>query len=518
MNKTNCYIYAFATFGHPNDFRQTPFLYNNPDVAQKIKVFDLSNAIKVFPDSKIYSIRKEKIGNVNLIAYAIYTYAQEQASKRDGTFIGSSIILENELSEENLIISCLNEFHKKLTEKNLQNGVLKVNHSKDFVPVENLKDFDKINFNLREIDNLNFAQNSNKQLVVYCATIPNKLQHIFKKSIGLLNVYDTIYFTKSEDVAKFVQQRGIFPIIDEKEFDSKIQKLEEERKRIIQAFHDELTREKQELEEYTKKLDSEYNKQIEENKKQYEENNKRIEEYTVNYLRNIEIYAKSLDDSMSNLNKKEKFDNVRQQHIENKQKFNDSINKQEKPKLINSNWATNTPATSESPQYPTTPRTKQKTHSERQSDYSHESWGFGIWKTATVVLFLLWMGTLMYFLLFNKPEKEMVIINEPTQELTAPEDTETMPIQELNPIPNEELNEHDYRLIAKKIKYDTEVNEVVEIIFKNNPTDIKNNYDEQQDVYSKQLIEKNKDCFEYKSGIFYFVKDTLRHIPSYKKQ
>lgn len=70
--------------------------------------------------------------------------------------------------------------------------------------------------------------------------------------------------------------------------------------------------------------------------------------------------------------------------------------------------------------------------------------------------------------------------------------------------------------LPKKIKYNTEVSEVVEIIFKGNPTDIKNNYEGQKEVYSKQLIDKNKDCFEDRNGVSYFVKDTLKHIPSYK--
>ena len=105
MDNNNSYIFAFATFGHPNDFRQTPLKNNNPELAKQVKVFDLSNAIKVFPNSTVYSIRKELIGNSKLISYSIYTYAQEQTSKRDGTFIGSSIILENNLAEEKYVIS-----------------------------------------------------------------------------------------------------------------------------------------------------------------------------------------------------------------------------------------------------------------------------------------------------------------------------------------------------------------------------------------------------------------------------
>ena len=160
MENTNCYIFAFATFGHPNDFRQTPFKYGNPEIAKQVKIFDLSNAIKVFPNSTIYSIRKESIRSSKLISYSIYSFAQEQASKRDGTFIGSSIILENAIADEHYVLNCLNEFHQKLTENNLNDGILKVNHSKDFVPISNLSDFDKIENPQTEIANLNFNINN----------------------------------------------------------------------------------------------------------------------------------------------------------------------------------------------------------------------------------------------------------------------------------------------------------------------------------------------------------------------
>lgn len=234
MENTNCYIFAFATFGHPNDFRQTPFKYGNPDIAKQVKVFDLSNAIKVFPNSTIYSIRKESISSSKLISYSIYSFAQEQASKRDGTFIGSSIILENAIANEQYVLTCLNEFHQKLTENNLNNGILKVNHSKDFIPISNLSDFDKIENPQIEIADLNFNIN-NKNLVVYCDTSPNKLAMFLSKSIDLLNIYDAIYFTNSNEVAKFVLQKGIFKLIqnvgDKLEFEKEINILIEERKR-----------------------------------------------------------------------------------------------------------------------------------------------------------------------------------------------------------------------------------------------------------------------------------------------
>src|SRR5690554_229509 len=179
----NYFISAFGTFGNPNGFRQSYWFTDDRNIVNSIKTFDLNtNAIKLFPKSKVYAIRKDYANGRNVIAYSVYSYAKEQNSDRSGTFIGSSILFIDQISEENITLNCLNDFHNNLKNKNIQNDTITVNHSEN-LSVSKPKDFDKINFQLREIDNLNFVQNSNKQLVVYCETNPSKLQALFKKSI-----------------------------------------------------------------------------------------------------------------------------------------------------------------------------------------------------------------------------------------------------------------------------------------------------------------------------------------------
>ena len=87
----------------------------------------------------------------------------------------------------------------------------------------------------------------------------------------------------------------------------------------------------------------------------------------------------------------------------------------------------------------------------------------------------------------------------------------------MKPLPNAELNEDYYRSVAKNITYKSKIEDVVKVIFDKNPTDIKSNYAGQEDIYSKHLIELNKQCFEEKDGLYYFTKDTIRHIPTFKK-
>ena len=255
-------LVAFGTFGNPNGFKQT-FFVGNQNLAKSIKTFDLNtNAIKLFANSRIYSIRKENTNGFNAIAYSLYTYAKEQNSERSGTFIGSSILYTNKIAKEEITISQLNEFHNQLVNKNVSNNTISVNHSDKFI-VGLPKDFNKIEFNLREIENLNFSQNIEKNLVVFCNVNENNLKYFFEKSIDLLNAYNTIYFTDSNEVGEFVLQKGIFKIIqnfgEKKDFEIEINNLIEERKRKRDLSISEFEKEIQKINEVVADLNQRTN-------------------------------------------------------------------------------------------------------------------------------------------------------------------------------------------------------------------------------------------------------------------
>jgi hypothetical protein len=527
MENTSCYIFAFATFGHPNDFRQTPFKYNNPDVGKQIKVFDLSNAIKVFPNSTIYSIRKERIGNSKLISYSIYTFAQEQASKRDGTFIGSSIILENKLAEEKYVIDCLNEFHQKLTENNLVNGVLKVNHSKDFISNGTLTDFDKIKNPQIEILDLNFNLNNNS-LVVYCDTSPNKLELFFKNSIDLLNVYDTIYFTKSNEVAEFVIQKGIFKLIqnveDRKEFEKEINNLIDERKRKREQSISDFEREFQRINDDKNRTIQEFKTQLEQNERTHLANEKNLKDSKDDINKIGQFYddfsgkTKSLINQLRHNNGK--LEDVNQIHNSNKMLFNTGVSDLKRPAYV-----TNIPKAKPKGNLVIenqNQRFESKSNgSQNVNDEKKKKNKIDVFKVATLILSFLLIFTLVYFL-FIKSDKVVEPIPNQEQQSSAPNEvlsiqTTIIELEELNPKSNAELNENDYQIIAKQLNYNTKIEDVVKTIYDKNPTDIKNNYTGQEENYGKHLIELNKNCFEENNGVYYFSRDTLLHIPSYKK-
>lgn len=531
MENTNCYIFAFATFGHPNDFRQTPFKYVNPEIAKKVKVFDLSNAIKVFPNSTIYSIRKESIRNSKLISYSIYSFAQEQASKRDGTFIGSSIMLENAIADEQYILKCLNEFHQKLTENNLNNGVLKVNHSKDFIPISNLSDFDKIENPQVEIADLNFNTN-NESLVVYCDTSPSQLAKFLNKSIDLLNIYDTIYFTNSDEVAKFVLQKGIFKLIqnvgDKLEFEREINNLIEERERKREQSISEFEREVQRINEEKNRTIQEFKNQIEQSERTHFDNEKKLKESKDDINKTAHFYDDFLNKTKHLISQLRhhngKLDEVKQIHNSNKILFNSGISDLKRP-----NYTTTIAK----------PKPKGKLHIEHQRQEIEHSSGhrrreqredgeekankIDIFKVATLVLAFLLIVTWVYFLFFkSSSENETQIIQSQEHVDIIPQEPEQKRDEieksaDLNPKSNSLLNKNDYGIVAKNLKNNMKLDEVVKVIFNKNPTEIGNIYSGQKAIYSNYLIELNKQCFEERDGSYYFTKDTIKHIPTFKK-
>ncbi len=512
MENINCYIFAFATFGHPNDFRQTPFKYGNPEIAKQVKVFDLSNAIKVFPNSTIYSIRKERIGKSKLISYAIYTFAQEQASKRDGTFIGSSIILENKITNEEYVINCLNEFHQKLTENNLNNGILKVNHSKDFIPITKLSDFEKIKNPEKEITFLNF-NNNNNNLVVYCDISNVKLASLFNKSIDLLNVYDTIYFTDSKEVGEFVHQKGIFKLIqnvgEKRDFEKEINSLIEERKRKREQSISEFERELQRINEDKNQTIQEFKNQIEQSERTHLENDRKLKESKEDIKKIDQFYDDFLNKTKNLINQLRhnngKLEEVKQIHNNNKVLFNSGISDLKRP-----NYTTSI----------SKPKAKGKLNVEQpipNSNILQDQTKFGIYpestrnkidffKVATLIFGALLIFTWVYIYLAGSENSEY---ND--------EQNQNNFKSHLFTEPNSKLSEKDCKIVSTKINYEYKLDTIVDIIFKLNPNDIQFTYEKYREKYSTLLYNENENCFEIIDNDTVFKKDSIKNIPSFKK-
>lgn len=521
-------LIAFGTFGNPNGFRQT-FFVGSKELAKSVKTFDLNtNALKLFPNSKIYSIRKEYAAGFNSIAYSLYSFAKEQNSDRSGTFIGSSILFTERIGEEIITLNQLNEFHSSLIAKNVQNDVIMVNHS-DKLSVSKPKEFEKLEYQLRDIENLNFIQSTGKTLVVFSPINEDVLSNLFKNSIDLLNVYDTIYFTDSREVAEFVNQKGIFKIIqnvgDKLDFEQEIQNLLEERKRKREQSISDFEREVQRLNDDKLNTISDFKVQIEQNERVHKENEQRINESKKD-LETIEQFYKEfsikIQELVNQLKSGRKLEEVKQIYNENKNRFIEGLNTLKRPNYINK-LPKNNPKSNLKPEYQSTKIDhKHRRHKDEIEVLEHsDGYKIDVFKIASLILGLLLVFSWVYFLFFKDEQAEPKTIQQEIVNKPIPEKIEEKPtpleLQPLNPVPNSELNENDYRLVAKKLNYNSKIDDIVKLIFDKNPTDIKSHYIGQEGIYSKHLLELNKDCFEEKNGTYFFSKDTLRHIPSYKK-
>lgn len=338
----NVILAAFGTFGNPYGFRQTFFLGNikNPN---DVKSFDLNTvAIKLFPNSRMYAIRKEISNSNKLVSYSVYDFANEPNSTRGGTFIGSSILFIDKISEESITTSCLIDFQENLVKNNVDNDEIKVNHSNKLLNVIKPIDFDKLEFNLKEVEDLSFTQFSGKSLVVYCKTSSDKLQQLLKDALDLLNIYDVIYFTESREVAEFVNQKGIFKLIqnvgDKKDFEQEISNLQEERKRKRDLSILEFEKEIQKLEDDKNRLLNDFKTQIEQSEKQHQENNRKIQEAKNNLETVKQFYndfSFKIKDSINQLESSGKLDEVKQLYNENKRRFIEGVHHLQKPIFIN---------------------------------------------------------------------------------------------------------------------------------------------------------------------------------------
>lgn len=219
VKQSDFFISHFGNFGKENGFKQFIFSSNHTNF-NDVKSFDLDeDSIKIFPKTKMYSIRKESIKEQNIISYSIYTSVENNM-----LFCGSSILFINKIAEEYIILTNLNELHNKFFKNNIQNTNIEISHVNDLKIIKP-KYFDNIHLYLKDIDNINNKEFTNQSLIVYCKTNPDNIQKMFEQSLPLLNFYDTIYFTESYQIAEYVHKKNIFKVIDAKQFEETIIQL-----------------------------------------------------------------------------------------------------------------------------------------------------------------------------------------------------------------------------------------------------------------------------------------------------
>ena len=475
---------VFGTFGKPYGFQQ--YFYFETSFNQSL---DLNtNAIEIYPDTELYSVKKEIHNGAFAICISIYTYAKEVSSGRGGTFIGSSILLIDSYTKAENIYSLLKELHSDVihNEKNIVNNTLQVQQATQLV-VKEPTNFENIKSNISSIKETGYFSNSIIPSKKFLIIPENGLQEnediqivkFIKESIECFPDVDTMFFTFDNNVIQYVNQKGLLKKVNWNSFINQ--------REIIKQEKEELNR----IEELKKKQEDEEKRKSQNNKHQRNTSNH------YNTPNNNDFVGWQYN------GQKWKAEEVKKRVQEYNRLFEYCSQLQKRTANISNT------------QYKT--EYKFENPSTKENEYPRINYKFLFSFLLNIILLLF---IVFYFLFFNDPKIEYINNKQAVQEEEVkPQITNTNKPSsaDLTPTPNNELNPNDRRLIAKeKIKNKTD-NEITMLVFSKNPTEIKSMYSEQVGNYAKILVTLNKECFEKKDSTFICTCDSLNHIPSFKK-
>lgn len=503
----NLLILAFGTFGHPNDFRQTVFGTDQNKIGGSVKTFDLNiNAIKIFPGGKLYALRKEIINGLSIISYSLYTFAKEQNSDREGTFIGSSFVFINDLPEENFILNKLNEFHNGLIKNNLSDQTLKVKHSQDF-KVPAIADLDKFSFNTRPTPLYTDFKSTGSNLLLLTRLDSSTLIKNLKSSLDLLNLYDVIFFTDDVQIAEFVRNKRIYSAVDEAGFENELKKFDDLKKKKIQDAIDEIEKEKAKVNADNNKISAAFAKTIETNLQMQSSNAVKIEEAKINLL----TIQKLHDDYIQYLNAAIQVLKTNPNSVDSTQNlklgktnFESQKAKLQQPKNITA-----------FPQSSTLNASNAKTVQTSQSNIDYDKpKKLDLFKIISFLLNLALIGVLLYLIFFTFKKQEQLLAKSQNT-LDSIQMTDEISDINLNPLVNDSLSSVEIATISQKLDSSKNISQVVDVLFESNPQKLGLVYKYQKKDYMNLLLEKNPNSFRISSDTIYSPTDSLRIVPSF---
>lgn len=499
----NISLSIFGTFGNPNGFTQT--IAGN---IKDIKKYDLNpTAIQLFDTTKaMYAIRKEVVDNKGIISFVKYSYSAEQGSTRGGTFVGASIINANGIADISSVVSVLDTLHKNLIRnpKNVKDGIIIVKHSNEFkvddIPVNHLK------ISSEAISEIDFSERS-KNLVVF--TSLGNIQQSLNKAVSLLSEYDTIYFTDDEDVAKYVQKKGLYELIQEvvgaKQFSQKLQDVETAKVLRQKALIEKLLRDINTAKTDKESLQKMHFDNITKNREIHRKNAEKIAEAE----RNLVKYASSFDQQIVRLQKLHQELNgayLKQGH--RKQLEKEIVQ-------IHSSFDAEKRAFAEPSSLddfsevrrPTVLQSNRSGHREEDHEYydyrkkSSKAFSFKeILIMAGIVLLIGLLGAGTWHFLGSTASYQTDTSSEEPVNLTTHnlDNSDSLKI-DLTPLPSGELSfEETEKTIRKQFPLNQlpmDIDSVVARIMKANPTDIGKPYRGKEKEYADYLIHQNPNNF-----------------------
>lgn len=491
-------ILGHATFGHPNDFRQSVIFTNVKDTANNynfLKIYDLSNAIKVFPGDSLYSIRKEIIENVSYVSFTKYSFANEKKSKRDGTFIGTSIVFKQNLPKIEIILNALNYYHKELYSKNVINGRLIVEHSAQFNKPEKLVNNLESSHPNYIIQN-HFVEKINNSLLFYIPKDNTELNISLELSLNLLDKFNVLYFTSNQSTVQYTQTKSLYllkEITSLKDIAHKIQieinqKNEQLLHKIVSKNNEVIGKLKSSVQK-THGIIKENEFKLSEYQKRNKSNSDIIHKYK-DIINHLEFESNKI---ISSFRKQEIDENVLKSNINN---LHAKINRDYSniPPTFN---ITQEQAVRSETQYV---RLKKQNIEARQVETDNKGFGINIFEILTIILTVLLIGSWLFFF-FSDSEEPSSAINETIVEARIGT-----------------LSADDLKLVNEKLKPNSNMDSVIEVIFRNNPNDVENYFGRHRSDFIILLREQNTSSFdETPKGEFIFNGIPLASIPSKKE-
>jgi hypothetical protein len=496
-------IYTFGTFGNPNGYNHN-CIYKSQQQNYLNSSFDLNtNAIKLFPDTKVFSIKKGHFQNQNTLVFSYYSHALEINSNRDGTFIGCSIVFLENYIEIAGILKFLAKYTSFLKDEHTTNSKLRIKHSNEFAkPSYDFKNLISSNQKLYNIPRFDTKENQQK-LFVYYRT--DDIEEMLNEATSLLDYYSEIYFSSNIEIAAFVKEKNLYTIKKQtkdqpqlslyiKQINKeKLDKIEQQKRNI--QFRKEDSQHK--INQLQKSIEIHFNRKQQE-KKSIESDTSKLEIYNSDLQRikkdlssSFEALLNGLENSTLNSNLQKENSSI-QSFTNQLNEISDFIDR------LNTNSRRN-----EDTRGNNIPKPKIKTVTE--VDHGNDGFGYNIFEFISIFLGVLLIGSWSYFLFFYEPD--------------IPENyTEQKEIQGISVSPSvqEFLNESDLAIVNNKLKRGMTLDSIVLVIFKNNPNDIESHYSSKKEIYKDLLINSNEDLFKKVNQDYILDADALKKVPCKK--
>ena len=213
---------VFGTFGQPYGFQQA-FSFD----VEFSKSLDLDNEeIALFPGTELYSVKREFVNGVYSIAFCLYAHAREMNANRNGTFIGSAIVLQQVYVDPNTIYKLLRELHDDIVNnaQNLSNNTIQVRQAVN-LNVKEPAQFQTVKFNTKTIENTPYYStriNPQKKFFIHPGSLDNTPQVVrfFDEALKSYKDAETLYFSFSDKISHYVNKKAAVKVIEWDDFTS----------------------------------------------------------------------------------------------------------------------------------------------------------------------------------------------------------------------------------------------------------------------------------------------------------